>query len=114
MKHKIKKLEHTGMQAYLFECPGCEMTHMIPVSYTPEYLERCRKERPGYQGTTWKFNGSYLKPTFEPSLSNTWNVGIGQLVKRCHLFVREGKLQFCSDSTHKLSGQTVEMPDADP
>ncbi len=110
---KITRLEHSGMEAYVFECPGCDMTHMIPVAYTPEYLKKCQETRPGYQGTSWGFNGSLEKPTFSPSLLNTWNIGVGQLVKKCHLFVREGKLEFCSDSTHRLAGKTVEMADVD-
>jgi hypothetical protein len=29
----------------------------------------------------------------------------------CHFFVRAGKLDYCSDSTHALAGQVVDMPD---
>jgi hypothetical protein len=29
--------------------------------------------------------------------------------RRCHLFIRDGALQFLSDCTHKLAGQTVDM-----
>jgi hypothetical protein len=30
----------------------------------------------------------------------------------CHSFVTNGKIQFLADCTHKLAGQTVELPDA--
>lgn len=29
----------------------------------------------------------------------------------CHYFIRGGKIEFCGDSTHNLSGQTVDLPD---
>lgn len=29
----------------------------------------------------------------------------------CHYFIRSGKIEFCGDSPHKLSGQTVDLPD---
>lgn len=29
----------------------------------------------------------------------------------CHSFVRDGKIEFLSDCTHRLAGQTVEMED---
>lgn len=32
---------------------------------------------------------------------------------RCHMYIREGKIQFLSDCSHALAGQTVEMPDFD-
>jgi hypothetical protein len=31
----------------------------------------------------------------------------------CHSFVRDGRIEFLSDSTHHLSGQTVELPEVD-
>lgn len=32
------------------------------------------------------------------------------MTPRCHSFVRDGKIEFLSDSTHKLAGQTVDLP----
>ena len=29
---------------------------------------------------------------------------------RCHSFVTDGRIQFLSDSTHVLAGQTVDLP----
>lgn len=31
----------------------------------------------------------------------------------CHSFVRDGRIQFLSDCTHKLANQTVDLPDID-
>jgi len=30
---------------------------------------------------------------------------------RCHSFVRDGRIEFLSDCTHALKGQTVDLPD---
>jgi hypothetical protein len=78
----------------------------------------------------WTFDGNYDKPTFSPSVLVTgghymtgWK-GPGcwctynrdhpnDLHKfecvRCHSFVRNGEIQFLSDSTHALSGRTVAL-----
>ena len=29
----------------------------------------------------------------------------------CHSFVTDGRIQFLGDCTHKLAGQTVDLPD---
>lgn len=34
--------------------------------------------------------------------------------KRCHSFIKDGKMQFLADSTHELSGKTVELFDVEP
>ena len=35
----------------------------------------------------------------------------GWTCKRCHSFVTDGRIQFLSDCTHALAGQTVDLPD---
>jgi len=47
------------------------------------------------------------KPTFSPSI----NCNPNDDLHRCHSFVRDGMIQFLSDSWHKLKGQTVEIPE---
>lgn len=29
----------------------------------------------------------------------------------CHSFIRDGRIEFLSDCTHALAGQTVDLPD---
>lgn len=88
------------IQGYSFKCPGCGHRHLI---YTKE-------QSPG--GPKWGFNGDIDKPTFTPSLMvnrpGEYHVAIYPV---CHSFIREGKIQFLSDCTHALAGQTVEMED---
>lgn len=88
-------------------CPGCEEMHVIPDS--------------------WSFDGNIACPTFSPSVKITGKQSVvvdgewtGEWVRDgagnaidacCHYFLRAGRLEFCTDSTHKLAGQTVPLPD---
>lgn len=76
-----------GGTLYLFDCPGCKLSHSFEVPY-------------------WSWNGSFDKPTFEPSLL----VNGFDPATRCHSFVRDGQIEFLSDCHHELAGQTVELP----
>lgn len=81
----------------------------------------------------WTWNGNIESPTFSPSIlvqcghyapgrANpescwcTYNAEhpddpSGFICYACHSFVTDGKIQFLADSTHKLSGQTVDLPE---
>ena len=83
-----KKVEQLKDDYYIFWCPGCEGYH----GYRTD---------PGM----WKFNGDLERPTFTPSLLNYAN----EASPRCHLFVTDGMIRYCSDSDHALAGKTVEM-----
>ena len=92
-------------------CPGCDEHHAVKVN-TPE---------------GWGWNGSEESPTITPSIlvrgrkpltddeikRVVHGEKIEQIPTRCHSFVRDGKIQFLSDCTHSLAGQTVELPDVD-
>lgn len=57
------------------------------------------------------------RPTFSPSLRvyhpKHTNERGEEVPERtlCHLFLRDGVLEFCGDSPHKLAGQHVQLPD---
>ncbi len=86
---------------YSFHCPGCLEPHVIPT-------------KPADRG--WDFTGDEDRPTFTPSiLVHPHGVlladgTVGQ-TPRCHSFVRDGRIEFLSDSTHALAGQTVDLPE---
>ncbi|WEX16299.1 DUF6527 family protein [Pseudomonas sp. G11] len=108
-----------------FRCPGCEMVHGISTGKGP--------------GPRWGYNGNAEAPTFTPSvLARTTGAPDGRSVmtpedeaeydaiyakggreavfasrfgKVCHSFVTNGRIQFLGDCTHKLAGQTVDLPD---
>ena len=88
---------------YLFHCPGCKMGHtFITVWGKAEALER---KKYGKGTPTWAFNGDLSKPSFAPSLLYP--------SQGCHLFLKEGVIEFLSDCKHALAGQKVPLPDLD-
>lgn len=84
-----------------FHCPGCDETHVVPVSGSH----------------AWGWNGSDDSPTFTPSIliyaiEPMWTDDEGKTHgHRCHSFVKDGKIQFLQDCTHTLAGKTVEIPE---
>lgn len=99
-----------------FWCPGCEMAHGVGIGSGP--------------APRWTYNGNPEKPTFAPSILvryDHWtppatDPGIAEKIRSgaikqtqvhdvCHSFVRDGRIQFLGDCTHKLAGQTVDLPD---
>ncbi len=97
-KARIFGTENNGMVC--INCPGCGTFHVIATSV------------PLSNGAVWNFNGNFEKPTFTPSLLVKYpSFETNMFV--CHSFITDGKIQFLTDSTHKLSGQTVDLPDVD-
>lgn len=80
-------------QYLILWCPGCKCLHPI------------YHKREDHRGPVWGWNGSYDKPTFTPSLLVRGTMGV------CHSFITDGRIQFLSDCTHHLRGQTVDMVD---
>lgn len=83
---------------YQFFCPGCQTYHGV---WTNKEKSPC-----------WDFNDNIDSPTVSPSLlvRHTNREG-GSCI--CHSFIRDGRIQFLSDCTHELAGQTVELPEID-
>lgn len=94
---KIKPFRrHDGVVAgYSFFCPGCGHTHAF---FTEGDLR-------------WNFNGDLERPTFSPSLLNTCDPHPDPKQRRCHLFLTDGRLEYCADCAHDLAGQTVKLVD---
>ncbi len=86
---------------HIFQCPGCGYGHWFSTSgFTPSQ----RKEDTEPAGPVWTWNGDKEKPTVRASI-----LVRGQY--RCHSFITDGKIQFLSDCTHELKGQTVDLPE---
>jgi len=79
-----------------FMCPGCEEQHFITDNLT---------EEKAICNGPWTFNNDFETPTISPSVLVQW------AEHRCHSFIKDGIIQFLSDCTHDLKGQTVELPD---
>lgn len=86
----MAKIARTDDGYTMFFCPGCKEPHALNTA-------------PG----GWSWNGSHDAPSFVPSI----RVFKEDNVTLCHSFVTEGKIAFCGDSPHALSGQTVELPE---
>nr|WP_314658804.1 DUF6527 family protein [uncultured Pseudomonas sp.] len=78
-----------------FFCNGCNLPHSLNVGAGP--------------GPRWGYNGNAEAPTFTPSVLARYRMGTNE--KICHSFVTDGRIQYLADSTHPLSGQTVDLPD---
>jgi hypothetical protein len=114
---KKGKLRILNDGSLAFYCPGCKEYHAVHVD---------RQEHP-----VWSFNGDYEKPTFTPSIlvksghyashaksDDCWCNFKERFLDEgeppfkcgiCHTFVTDGKIQYLSDCTHELAGQTIEM-----
>ncbi|MGB3043671.1 MAG: DUF6527 family protein [Xanthobacteraceae bacterium] len=117
MKRGILRVADGGV--LMFWCPGCDGAHQVQVGEGG--------------GPRWGFNSNYEKPTFTPSVLIrsghyvpgqdgkecwcTYEKRIGKSApfacSVCHSFVRDGQIQFLSDCTHALAGQTVPLRDFD-
>lgn len=83
----------------MFRCPGCEASgmgfgHVVTVDPPP-----------GYTGPVWGYNRNPDSPTITPSILCTRRPD-----EVCHSFVTDGRIQYLSDCTHALAGQTVDIP----
>jgi hypothetical protein len=78
----------------VFQCPGCDSPHVLPVE--------------GPQA--WGWNGSVEKPTLTPSVFVNPG-GYNETVPQCHSFVTDGFIRFLDDCTHALAGKNVELPE---
>lgn len=92
----------------VFDCPGCGAAGP----------HGGRKYVPVEGSCRWSWNGDLERPTLSPSILQRLPGAaamdlpvnaVGEFV--CHSFVRDGRIQFLSDSTHPLAGQTVDLPE---
>jgi hypothetical protein len=58
----------------------------------------------------WSWNGDTERPTLKPSIL-TWGGSVD--TDRCHTFVNDGMVQFLSDCSHGLAGQTLDLLDVE-
>lgn len=88
--------ENVYKGAYSFYCPGCKETHVVftqPIDNWP----------------VWGFNADLDRPTVTPSIKVIKPMADKENV--CHSFITDGRIEFLSDCTHELRGQTIELPE---
>ena len=84
-----KLLRITNTNEFTFYCPGCKCHHKI--------------------NDTWRIDGADATLTVMPSILVTGSGKNGPL--RCHLFIKNGMIEYLSDCNHDLKGQTISMID---
>lgn len=97
---RVNTYDTGALYGYSFVCPGCKREHVIPT------------EGP----KAWGFNGNVDAPTFTPSVrvhshKTLDDQGRNVDTPQCHSIVTDGRIQYLSDTTHALSGQTVDLPE---
>jgi len=121
----LSPILRNGQNGALFwRCPACNSAHQVRAVIQPGVIPTPDPADPDwtppaeyYQARdgAWTWNGSAVKPTFMPSVSVTYpgpDAGKdGAPPAVCHSFVVDGQMQFLSDCTHALAGQTVPIPD---
>ena len=91
----MNKVCLTSDGTLLWYCPGCRGGHGVPV----------------IGARVWDWNKSLTSPTLSPSvLVHSHARWQEEDQPRCHVFIREGKIQFLADCSHSLAGQTVDVP----
>lgn len=95
-----------GGERWWFWCEGCDTHH----AYTTKLGQ-------GETGPCWQGPGDPTAPTFSPSLLCNGNTPAKDLhphttAHRCHLYVRNGQVQYLSDCSHHLAGRTVPISPA--
>lgn len=92
----IKLGKIVNREEYVFYCPGCKICHQFELP-------------------KWKFNKDLENPTVSPSLlmrgGQKRNLTSEEVLPRCHLYIRNGNIQFLKDCTHPLKNQTIPMVD---
>jgi hypothetical protein len=108
LSSKLRSLEGGRI---MFWCPGCDGAHQVGVGEG--------------SGPRWGYNGNPDAPTFTPSILVRGTMPLTDEQREkimagesfnpipfvCHSFVTDGRIQFLSDCTHALAGQTVDLPD---
>lgn len=113
MEQVSAKLRRSADGRITYWCQGCDEPHRI--------------------NSGWSFDGNVDAPTFHPSVLVTsghyapgwtgpqcwctYNVDHPDCdfeCSRCHTFIRGGMVEFLSDCTHALAGQTLPLPDLPP
>lgn len=98
--HALKsnlKIKQQSKNAWSFWCEGCDEVHTIT--------------------DAWQFNGDFENPTINPSVLVTRpanpNAGKGfeeyRTEKRCHSFIKNGKIEYLPDSKHDYFGTEREL-----
>lgn len=86
-----------------FWCPGCDKAHCVDSRWTINMAAETIQPSVLVGGVQWAQGAHFYKPAHA-------NVPAGDHIT-CHSFVTAGRIEFLTDSTHTLAGQTVDLPE---
>lgn len=95
---KILPLDNDPTFTHVFFCEGCGCGHGFNVN-------------PDRGKPTWTYNNDAERPTVQPSILVRSGNAQGPTV--CHSFITNGQIQYLTDCTHTLAGQTIDLTDFD-
>lgn len=105
----VKVWVHDSGFSLSYYCPGCKRPHSINHRMPPRVQP------------VWTWNESVTSPTFHPSVDCEGTEPSDDPEKfddpkfdkpyKCHVIITDGMINFLTDCTHSLAGQTVPMPD---
>ena len=106
MSEVIKHVINGTGSTTKFWCPGCDDVHII---YNGLWqISELDGELTVHPSVLFYPHSHFINDNLEaPELFHPSNITESP---RCHSFVRDGKIQFLSDSTHHLAGQIVDLP----
>jgi hypothetical protein len=84
MKYFIN-IKFNDLAIFQFYCPGCQHIHSI--------------------NDTWNITWKDEKPTVSPSVLTKG----GSKDSTCHLFIKNGMIEYLNDCGHKYAGKTIPM-----
>lgn len=118
MKAKVVKDSAGSVYALRFNCPGCKCSHVVGITGRGAWTFNNNFERVTLSPSVLVRSGHYCNASEKPGNcacdfqerfpdEEPWQWPC----TRCHSFVRDGRIQFLSDCTHSLAGQTVDLPE---
>jgi hypothetical protein len=120
---KLRNWTGDGKEGFMFYCPGCKEPHAVRTNSPDGWTFNGNGDAPTFQPSVLVRTGHHVPdfaqlypPGVEPSCWCTYKAEHPEDPDPfecvvCHSFVTDGRIQFLADSTHELSGQTVELPD---
>lgn len=91
MKKILMEIKDGEKIKMVFWCPACHNYHWVQINSNLKPF--------------WKFNNDLNKPTFSPSILVKNSDGEVE----CHLFIKEGNIEYLEDCTHDFKALTIPM-----
>lgn len=95
---------HVGEQ-FWFMCKGCGDIGGSGIHYFTT------KHSGPDKHPVWGFDRNELSPTFSPSLLYRWTEN--GVPKVCHLFLKNGVIEYLTDCTHAYKGKSVPLSECE-